>query len=487
MSNKYRVAIVGSGHSAFGACATLSANLDVQIDIFDIGLVSPYPNQNNRPVANSKSLYDSYFPYGINDNRWPVKLQTKRMCSSHAYGGFSSVYSGAVLEPRLEDLVGWPNDAIPSAEDYDQVLRYFDILGGNDGLGYWSPTQHIKMDSKMRSKPSTFNVILGCSRIAVQSPYSGSVRSPFNSGYVIDQFRSTGRISYKNATYVLAVERIGEKICIRSISEGIEEQHPGYDAVFLGAGCINSTGIVHRSLFPDQTREYQLHSTASFVQGFAGKGPVMSDELLLRRENNIPELFMEVQDDSFSGYWSHTQISAINQHVLETIEQRLPKVMVRKLSELLNSFYFAITSVPSVLAQKSTVICSPLSIEEGFPPVPSIYIEEAAQSHSSEWARTVRQAIRQNKDKLRLKHIPGSEQVGNFLRGNRLGGWHFGGTIPMQERHGDLSTCTSRGELRGIEGVFILDSAAFPSIPGTTVALLTMAHAARVARRWLIS
>ena len=104
MSNKYRVAIVGSGHSAFGACATLSANLDVQIDIFDIGLVSPYPNQNNRPVANSKSLYDSYFPYGINDNRWPVKLQTKRMCSSHAYGGFSSVYSGAVLEPRLEDL-----------------------------------------------------------------------------------------------------------------------------------------------------------------------------------------------------------------------------------------------------------------------------------------------------------------------------------------------------------------------------------------------
>ena len=196
---------------------------------------------------------------------------------------------------------------------------------------------------------------------------------------------------------------------------------------------------------------------------------------------------MEVQDDSFSGYWSHTQISAINQHVLETIEQRLPKVMVRKLSGLLNSFYFAITSVPSVLAQKSTVTCSPLSIEEGFPPVPSIYIEEAAQSHSSEWARTVRQAIRQNKDKLRLRHIPGSEQVGNFLRGNRLGGWHFGGTIPMQERHGDLSTCTSRGELRGIEGVFILDSAAFPSIPGTTVALLTMAHAARVARRWLIS
>ena len=106
--------------------------------------------------------------------------------------------------------------------------------------------------------------------------------------------------------------------------------------------------------------------------------------------------------------------------------------MVRKLSELLNSFYFAITSVPSVLAQKSTVICSPLSIEEGFPPVPSIYIEEAAQSHSSEWARTVRQAIRQNKDKLRLRHIPGSEQVGNFLRGNLWVGGILVGQFPCR-------------------------------------------------------
>jgi choline dehydrogenase-like flavoprotein len=46
-------------------------------------------------------------------------------------------------------------------------------------------------------------------------------------------------------------------------------------------------------------------------------------------------------------------------------------------------------------------------------------------------------------------------------------------------------TCTPQGELRGLPCVFVVDSAAFPSIPGTTVALLSMAHAAKVARQWV--
>ena len=86
----------------------------------------------------------------------------------------------------------------------------------------------------MRSKPSTFNVILGCSRIAVQSPYSGQyvlhlilVMSSINS-VQLAAFLTKCDLCYScGANW--------RKICIRSISEGIEEQHPGYDAVFLGS------------------------------------------------------------------------------------------------------------------------------------------------------------------------------------------------------------------------------------------------------------
>jgi len=463
------------------------SNRNVQIDIFDIGLKSPYPNQNDRPVSNSKSIHGSYFPYGINDTRWPVELKTKRMCSSHAYGGFSTVYSGAVLKPRTQDLIDWPHDAIPSSEDYAQVLKYFEVLGAIDDLESWPLITDKESDSKVSYGLTKFQTILGFSRIAVQTPHSGLFRSPFKSSDVMDRLRSTGRISYKNATYVLNVEQVDGCKCIRAISDGGIRQYSGYDAVLLGAGCINTTGIIHRSLFADHEREYRLHSTASFVQGFVGKGPEMSPDLQLRRENNIPEIFMEVRDESFSGYCSHTQISAVNKHVIEAIGQRIPKILIRKASNLLDSFYFAITSVPSILNQTSKLTCSPFGGNLDSQPIHSIHIREAVQSHPSEWARQIRRAIRQNRDKLRLFHIPGSEQVGNFLRGNHLGGWHFGGTVPMQEHNGDVDTCTSRGELRGMPGVYILDSAAFPSIPGTTVALLTMAHAARVARRLSIS
>jgi choline dehydrogenase-like flavoprotein len=113
-----------------------------------------------------------------------------------------------------------------------------------------------------------------------------------------------------------------------------------------------------------------------------------------------------------------------------------------------------------------------------------IRINEPIQTIDDRWSLAVRSAIQQNTQILNLIHIPGTEFVGNLLRGNRLGGWHFGGTIPMSNLD-NPNTCTPRGELRSIPGVFIVDSAAFPSIPGTTVALLSMANAARIARLWV--
>ena len=42
--------------------------------------------------------------------------------------------------------------------------------------------------------------------------------------------------------------------------------------------------------------------------------------------------------------------------------------------------------------------------------------------------------------------------------------------------------CYPNGEIKGLKNVFIIDSSNFPSIPGTTVALLTMANAYRIVR-----
>ena len=93
-----KVLVIGSGLSAYGACLALIEKENLIIDVIDIGLENSYENQQNKSIPNAKHLKGSYYPYGINDQRWLGKLISKRMSSSHAYGGYSKVYSGSILK-----------------------------------------------------------------------------------------------------------------------------------------------------------------------------------------------------------------------------------------------------------------------------------------------------------------------------------------------------------------------------------------------------
>jgi choline dehydrogenase-like flavoprotein len=44
------------------------------------------------------------------------------------------------------------------------------------------------------------------------------------------------------------------------------------------------------------------------------------------------------------------------------------------------------------------------------------------------------------------------------------------------------SQCHPNGEVAGLKDVFVIDAASFPSVPASTVALLTMANAYRIAK-----
>jgi len=487
MSKKGRVAVIGSGHAALGACMVLTRYPDLQIDVIDIGLTAPYPNQAETPIPNGKTCQGSYFPYGLNDLRSPVSLDSQRICSSHAYGGFSNVYSGAVLAPRDEDLVSWPKDSIPLPQDYRFVLSHIGVISANDCLESWSPVippiaNHVKGSRAERQSES----ILGFSRIAARLDDGKVQAAPYNTSFAFDVFRERQQVNYKGSTYVHSLVKTPNGVQVWAISEGSLSCHGEYDAVFLAAGCINTTGIAHRSCRPNLEAHYEIQNTGGFVQGFVGKGPEYSSELELRRRNNLPELFLEIRNPDFSGHWSHTQISAVNRYVLETVAQRLPSMMIKKFSHVAEKFHFAITNVHSVLNAPSTMVCSPIGSSKNSIMRHQIRIQEPTPTREVKWRQSVRTAIKDNAKHLNMRHIPGSERLGNILRGNQLGGWHLGGTLPMSENDVAANpTCTPQGELRGLSCVFVVDSAAFPSIPGTTVALLSMAHAAKVARQWV--
>lgn len=483
---KKRIAVVGSGHAALGACFVFTKFPDLQIDVIDIGLSSPYPNQPNKPILNSKSCQGSYFPYGLNDLRWPVALESRRMCSSHAYGGFSNVYSGAVLAPRTEDLVYWPKESIPLPQDYQYVLQQVGVIGANDLLEPWSPLVPPTA-GKVRGyeEDGQAEAILGFSRIAVPFGDVGLHVMPFNTTYAFNSYRKLLQINYTDSTYVHSLIKTPNGVQVFATKGGGVALHGEYDAVFLAAGCVNTTGIAHRSCLSGLERHYQIQSATGLIQGFVGKGPESSPELELRRRNNLPELFLEARNSDFSGLWSHTQISAVNRHVLETVAQRLPSMMIKQFNLISEKFYIALTNVHSILQTPSVMTCSSVGSSKTSILRDQLRIEEFIPTSDIKWRQAVRTAMRKNAEQLNMIYIPGSDWLGDILRGNKLGGWHFGGTLAMSENdHATNLTCTPQGELRSLPGVFVLDSAAFPSIPGTTVALLTMAHASKIARHW---
>ena len=134
MPEKKKILIVGSGLASYGACLALINREDVDIDLCDIGLKKPYKGQPEVSLPNAKGHNSSFYAYGLNDYRWNINLKSKRMCSSHAYGGFSKVWSGSLLRPRDEDLKDWPEDSIPSNEDYESIIKLAPMAPFSDDI-----------------------------------------------------------------------------------------------------------------------------------------------------------------------------------------------------------------------------------------------------------------------------------------------------------------------------------------------------------------
>ena len=88
-------------------------------------------------------------------------FRSKRICSSHALGGFSKVWSGSVLQPKISDLVKWPPESIPSVKDYEKIIQSINIAQIKDELNAVFPINPNQLSSV---KKGTF---IGRSRIAL--------------------------------------------------------------------------------------------------------------------------------------------------------------------------------------------------------------------------------------------------------------------------------------------------------------------------------
>ena len=443
------------------------------------------PGQPDIAVPNAKKCNGSYFPYGLNDSRSPVELISERICSSHAFGGYSTVYSGAISYPKNSDLGEWPAASYPHGIDYQAIFESMSTWYDHDALDSQFPMPPSDSDLGADPPRQDFDV-LGVSRIATNRPvaHPSANVSPFTTGDVLRRLIEEGRIVYHPNCYVEKIMRSGEQTKVHYLCAG-EGFAEAFDTIFVGAGCVNTTGIVDRSLFGEGEREYSLRMTTGTILSFLRPSLRPPESIRARQLNNLPGFFLEINSSLTGHAWSHTQISAVNDQIVEAVCSRLPSLLrpVVRLSR--HIFYFALCGAHSRFGHSATIRCSTTKAHDASL-THRIVVEEAPSStpvKGINLGKAVRRAVARNWRSLRMIPVPFGQVLGNFFRRNQLGGWHFGGTLPMSNSPGTPAGCLPSGEINGLRNVFVVDSAAFPTIPSSTVALLIAAHAHRVARQ----
>ena len=475
-----RVAVVGSGFAAWGAVLALAGKPDVSLHVFDVGLTTGDDLRSERPVPNAKACGGSFFCYGINDSHFPVRLDSERMCSSHALGGHSVVYSGAILYPRDDDLADWPAASRPRAADYAAVLARLPLLQEHDALEHAFPPVPSEADLAASPPRHGETSVLGMSRVAI-SRSDGEVR-PFQLGHEFRSLHAAGALTYSGKCYVSHVQSTRGRVHLFLGENGVQRMD-AFDAVFLGAGCVNSTAIVDRSEGAASCRDYAVMATGIAIHAFLRLPWFSTPSSRIRIQQGLPEYFLEVHSRLTGDSWSHTQLTAVNDQIIDSIRNRVPRLLWPAIAMAKHVVYFAMSGIRSD-GTAAAVVRSCLAPDAEIGTTQAVTVIEQPVPRQPALVRAVRRAVLRHWRTLRMVPLPFGERLAEFFRRNRLGGWHFGGTLPMRQAPCRPGECSPEAEVFGLPGVFVVDSAAFPSIPSSTVALLTAAHGHRVAERW---
>ena len=471
-----KILVIGSGLSSYGACLSFINQKIYDVEVLDVGITKQYINQPNKPIPNGKDINGSFFPYGLNDDRWPIKIESKRICSSHAFGGFSKVYSGSILRAKNKDLLNWPRQSIPSDDDYQEILNSLNISQSFDDLNNSFPIDPYSKADKIKKW-----IFLGKSRIAFSKNEKTKQFVPFDCSLEFEKWSEKGLIKYSSNQYVFKINRKEKDLEVIIIDDG-KYVVKNYDAIYIGAGCINTTALVDRSLFNNGVRKYKLLSAPLFLNLYLNLNNFIFNKK--KKENNLHienccRYFLEFKSIFTSNNWTHVQIGDLNQNIKYKIEKFLKFPFKMVFIKVINIFQFSTTSFHSSLGPQVNItsrVDSKADIKQ------KIFIDEPNYKVNIFLSLITKIAVLSKFKEIKLIPIPFSSYAGNILRKNSLGGWHYGGTMPMKTIPVKDVECFSNGEIKGLKNVFIIDSSNFPSIPGSTVALLTMANAYRIVR-----
>jgi choline dehydrogenase-like flavoprotein len=443
-----------------------------------------------------KLAYGSDYPYRYVEGSIPIQCEGVEIKPSYALGGLSTVWGAAVMSHRQQDIEDWPITVEDLAPGYRAVLEWMPLSAQNDDLArqfplYVDECAHLPTSrqaagmyadyERNRIKLNAHGVYLGSSRLAVDADgrhgRPACVRCglcmygcPYGLIYSSDQtlaaLVATGRVHYKPGVTVQSVAETSTGVQIRAVDlAGNAENYSG-ERVFLGAGVLNTSAILLRSMgmydTPVQIRDSQYFLLP--LLRLRGTADVVREPL-----HTLAQLFVEIFDSAISPHTIHMQTYTYNDLF------RAPVLAV------LGPFK-KVFPVETFLGR--------LMLFQGF----------LHSSHSATISATLTR--HQDGDRLSLSTVPNAKIKKRVLKlalkltrlaadtgvlplipmiqmGMPGRGFHSGGSFPMraQPRAGESDIL---GRPYGLQRVHAIDATVLPSIPATTITYTVMANAYRI-------
>jgi choline dehydrogenase-like flavoprotein len=520
------VGIVGSGHAGI-AVAKVLVRRGFRPVILDVGetldadrqqIVTRMSSQRktewsgadlavvtrNPTVSGPKVLrlaYGSDYPYAGTRDDAPLEVADDGPTPSMARGGYSTIWGAAMLPAAPSDIRAWP---IPHHEldpYYELVLKDLPFSATTDALAREfplyrdhaeplepAPTVEAFLQALDRSRffKGREDVAYGQARLAVHAKdgprapgcvYCGRCLSGcvYGSIYSADQdlqrMIQAGEVDYRPGRTVLQVSEQGSQVEVLCETAGGHERVV-LNRLFLAAGALNSTRLVLES-----KRLYGRPTVMKTTQGF------VVPMLQLRRAsfpwpnaNTLSGAFFEFKLPSVSDNWIHSQISPANELVLAKLRyQANRKSLADNFKKLaLERLLIAICNFHSDHAGSYVLDLKP-------PAGGSRSVLSVQTQASMDFATVMKKGSRRL---ARLMSKVGVVPLTPFMYGDprKPFGWHFGGSMPMTKAPSDEMHTDLLGRPMNWNRIHVVDSSVFPSVPATTVALLAMANATRIAQ-----
>lgn len=525
--------VVGSGASGVHYALTVLERGE-EVTLLDVGYERPaaplpeatYPELKERledPVTHILGRHGEFVvypglvskPYGFPPSKgyvfqqptaWSLTSRGFYPLVSFARGGLAEAWTGGSYELDERDLAGFPFSLGDLQPHYATVARRIGISAERDDLERFSPltagydaplpldahSAHLlQAYARRKQRINALGVYLGRSRVAVLTRRLGERaectqlgrclmgcprESLYAPSYTLRELQRFPGFMYVPGVFVERVVVDGNGVATGAVTReltGAGEKHFTGDRVVLAAGALATTRIYLGTLQHENGAAPELPGLMDnrhVMMPFVTPSQVGRDVEIASYQFHHLALGMR---GATPGSDVHGQITALKGAQVHPIVSTLPfdfrsalAVLARVRAALgIANFWLADTRRPSNVAHLRVM-------EDGHHQLVLSYGDDASDLDRTHQAIT---AIRKS---LRiLGAIAPKSQTTVLPRGSSV---HYAGTLPMT-REELLHTCRADGSVRGFERLFVVDGAAFSSLPAKNITFTLMANAVRIA------